>query len=128
MKLSKAQCKMLSGFIGECWHEWRNVGIILSCKNCEVSQLFPFNKPLDRSFTIWSDIEPLKKALIEKELWDEFFHFALREYASLNDWSINHAAYSKWLYNNDEDGDYRFGSLVANCPAVIEYVEGRNEG
>ena len=81
-KITDKQRKMLTEFIGECWHEYdcemEDDGIIRQfCVICDAdssSNHFGF-----RTFTTDSDMMAVRKALRNKEeMWHGFYNFVIR--------------------------------------------------
>jgi hypothetical protein len=111
MKPSDEQRKMLSEFIGECYHETRLTltpfGNRRICDKCDSH----FDTYLtNRTFTTWADIEPVKKALEEKGMMEEFESWLFERRQS--------DQMGKWLFGKDDEG-YRF------CGLVAEFMEGK---
>ena len=80
-KITDKQRKMLTEFIGECWHEYdcemEDDGIIRQfCVICDAdssSNHFGF-----RTFTTDSDMMAVRKALRDKGLWHDFYHSTMK--------------------------------------------------
>jgi hypothetical protein len=123
MKISEAQCKMLTEFIGECNHKWGG-GLVEQPHGCEITVVIcercrcdKFQKP--RTFLTPDDIFRVKEVLEEKGLWREFYNFARNLWLdSISPYQSrfysDEQALSRWLFGKDEDEDYRFCGLVSN--------------
>ncbi len=122
------QKKMLTEFLGECWHEFRIPNILGGnmCIHCNknISNLYSW-----RTFLTPNDQQACKDKLVEKEMWHEFQAFT----ANSDSWlakPIDGDLYDEdatwdsdfelWLFRpTDESGEPHF------CRLVAEFLEGR---
>lgn len=77
MTLTNNQKKLLTRFLGECWHE----GDRRTCKHCgEIMAICDHisGDGVDwehRTFDAWQDLGDLKEKLEEKGLWTKFYNY-----------------------------------------------------
>ena len=63
--------KVLTEFLGECWHEWNPS---FTCMKCGI--MASINSSDYLTFDTWEDFGALKDAIIEAGKWFEFRRFA----------------------------------------------------
>ena len=78
--------KLLTEFLGECWHELRLITPELArCSKCTVVIDVDISSPqkwvmcngeYNRSFTTWQDMGDLKEKLVGKGMWTNFYLYA----------------------------------------------------
>ena len=94
--------KMLTEFLGECWHEWGWVsGGGLVCKHCSIdlygnNNLFHnkvMGKPDHRTFTTDADMMAVFRKIRDAKRWGAF-----REYAFLKWFDKPDSVFSVWLF------------------------------
>lgn len=101
--------KMLTEYIGECWHEALPMGF--STAHCQKCTRHHGN----RTFTTWSDLGVVKEAIEESGDVSGFLDFAFWKYAALPKSTKNVGGYVWWLFTPD-----RF------CELAAELLEGRH--
>ena len=98
--MTDADRKLLTEFLGECWHEFSPRGITpaadrcVSCGKLRI-QCIP---DVRRSFTTWQDFGDVKEKLVEKGLWPEFrihciniYHYTLHDDGRWELWLLDPA-------------------------------------
>ena len=89
--------KMLTEYMGECWHEPGRIGRFTRiCRKCGKKGV----SNRHRTFTIWRDLGDLKEVIVEKGEWKEFLHSAFN--SSLDDEPMS------MFSDEDMDGESRF--------------------
>jgi len=111
--------KLLTGFLGECWHKWEYVSrtSLLSTDfrycSCEYPIKFDHNGIVisheNRTFTTWQDLGDLKEKLVDKGLYDRFSFYAQKQLDKIPGPSGNRRRFDDWLLN-----PRRFCQLVAD--------------
>jgi hypothetical protein len=85
--LTEQDCKALTGFLGECWHEIIDIKIhevYGKLHKCSCGAIDCEKSALQRTFTTPNDMVALKEKLVEKGLWSEFLIFAAKIYNDEN--------------------------------------------
>lgn len=119
--LSDEQKKMLTEFLGECWHESEEDD--RRCIHCQKhlegwwikdlknNDIFIVNSKIEyRTFTSWQDLGDLKEKIVEMWEWRTFYRWAY-DYAGsnlLNEGYTYEDDFCNWLMNPE-----RFCELVA---------------
>lgn len=114
-KINEEDCKRLTEFLGECWHEWTEGsyskgknGYGCLCNKCEIvmySMHQDSNMTENRSFTTPGDQHAVFTKLVEVGKWGSFQTY------SASVWSHTpETFYNVWLFENPE----RFCKLVAD--------------
>lgn len=105
--------KILTEFLGLCWHEWQG-GIspdgcgmtTVTCKKCKVMQGLHFY----HTFTTPDDMMAVKRQLVEKGEFDDFYEFA----------------YCRWRDDPTQDGKFvMFDWLIDEarfCQLAADYL------
>ncbi len=128
--MTNDQKKMLTEWLGECWHEvasqYMTQGNGWLCKHCR--KTFTVN----RTFTTWQDVGDYKNMLVADGLWAEFILYVAKKYNDLNkgreiDLSGSYVVieFTSWLFRSvDESGNPHFCRLVAG---FLEKRKGEKE-
>ncbi len=133
MTLTESQKKMLTEFIGECWHEivvgkemyWKY--FCESCKEEFPNPSYPRAwKP--RSFLTWQDLGDCNEALVKKGLGEEFIKFCYNKWVypetqvKINPATIlairSSAGFDLWLFRPTDEND-----KAHFCRLVAEFME-----
>ena len=84
-KITDKQRKMLTEFIGECWHDIKRSAVGISpftvevCSKCkEVISNSETTYKENRTFTNDSDMMEVRKMLRDEGLWHGFYNFVIR--------------------------------------------------
>ena len=84
-KLTDDQCKELTEFIGDCWHDIKRSAVGISpftvevCSKCkEVISNSETTYKENRTFTNDYDMMAVRKALRDKGLWHDFYHSTMK--------------------------------------------------
>lgn len=105
-ELTVEECKILTGYLGECWHEWIG-GIVIgkrvdeckpeTCKHCGINKyLPPYEMTIrNRTFTTWQDFGDLWEISIRQSWWPKFCKLHNRYYRLEH--LINPTRFSKLL-------------------------------
>ena len=105
--------KLLTEFIGECWHKIIVVDGIRQCSCGIVGNLATsFACPGNRTFTEPADTHAVKDALVKAGKWEKFLLYCTFSFPSPSDL----AEFIAWLFSADENGDQRL------CVLAVEYV------
>ena len=73
-KLNEADCKRLTEFLGECWHEYvviENTDMVI-CRNCRETKHIANRTNYTRTFTTPSDQHAVFSKLVEVGKWEGF--------------------------------------------------------
>jgi hypothetical protein len=78
--LSEDDKKLLTEFLGECWHKFQSdgMGSGYSCQKCKIHRTWTDKQ--DRPFTTWPDLGDLKEKLVKDNTWEEFDDFSYKEF------------------------------------------------
>jgi hypothetical protein len=118
--------KRLTEYLGECWHTHKGVTMsrnhgpsLQKCSKCsdEVTP-YDFGDP-NRTFTDARDMDALRRRLVEKGEWQNFFHYTQSDYRrglNLTWHQFNESEFTNLLMQAD-----KFCSLVG------EWLEGKEE-
>ncbi len=124
MKLTDDQKKMLTEFLGECWHEMKVIGGVRECccgVKGNIATLFMHKG--NRTFLTPDDQQACKDMLVEKGMWAKFYYWAEFQWADSDleiDMKLFGASFNEWLFRPvDEYGEPHF------CRLVAEFLEGR---
>lgn len=140
------QKRLLTLFLGECWHilDKENQRCSLCGKHLQGLWLrnpqgeaeFRIDKHVGqfRTFLTAQDQQDCKDKLVEKGLWVKFVKYCeplgpTKTQSKRNDnieikTRIIHAEFYAWLERPvDEKGKHHFCKLVIECPAVLEFIK-----
>jgi len=115
------QKKMLTEWMGECWHEWNP-----KVQNGETSEGQPYCLKCDyqgtygfrRTFDTWADLGACMEKLAEKGEWIDFFDEIYTSWWATN---LTHSPaedFTSWLFRPKVDGKPHFCKLVAEWMEV----------
>ncbi len=111
--MTPENCKIVTEYIGECWHEVEYEGDSF-CRYCGEH----YTSIQNRTFTTWNDFGAVFEKLVEKGDWREF-HETQYDYWWDDEihWEKEHkeADFNEWLLSRLPDGTYRLCQLVADA-------------
>jgi len=100
--------KLLTKYLGECWHEWESYFLWDTCKLCgRPKEDYP-----NRTFDNWDDLGALKERMVEKGEWDSFVQ-----------WTDNKVDSSSLVYYIEDFANWLLDP--ERCEDVAEWLEGR---
>jgi hypothetical protein len=123
MNLSEDQKRLLTEFLGECWHEFSKdvEGFDGPCVKCRTWR----SSSIVRTFLTYQDLGDVKEKLVEKGLWSSFLIYAICKFQ--DERGLGAGGYTKdipglfiwFLCPLDEQGNPHF------CRLVAEFLEGQ---
>jgi hypothetical protein len=120
--MTENQKRLLTEFLGECWHESLETR---KCQNCGEVMAICDHIPGDgvdwkhRTFTTWQDLGDVKDKLVENGRLTDFL-----------EWVLNYAYYNKIILSRREHVGVAWCwweslSALDRCRLVAEYLEGK---
>jgi hypothetical protein len=106
--LTESDRRLLTEYLGECWHEWKGPSSNF-CSKCDKYA------ERNRTFITIQDFYDLKVKIVERGEWEDFIEFAYRGVWDRICGRDTKGEFTNWLINPDR------------CETVASWLRGRKE-